>query len=166
MPNIYQSDRIASRDTPLNATGACDAVPVVAVAKTPAALVANDVFEMFVLPAGMVVHELKIAVDGLDTANGVALACGIMPGDPYDQTFANRTNANAIGQQFITGATIGRASAAGIQNINVPTWMDAQTPLDQDRSVGIQVTSAPTTNTAVGAKLRISAILRTVSNGY
>ena len=163
MAEILKSNVLRDSYPEPAASGGNDAYPVHAVLEITKALVANDVCEMFVVPPGYVVHDLMIGCDDLDTDGSAAivLAVGKMKGTPGDVTFINRTTANAIGTEFISGSNIGQAG--GTARMNLMAGMEIK-PQDEPYSVGVQVTTPPATGATSGT-IVVNALLRPAFRG-
>lgn len=165
MSKVFQSNVIRDRHADLTSSGN-EIAPVVAIATTTEALALNHVFEMVVLPPGYGVADLKVGYpDDLDTngAPALLLRCGFLKGKPGDTVFANRTTANAIGEEFWAASQKGRAP----DDIE---WMQKASgllvPVSQERrSIGLQVQAAPATSAAAGARVVMVAYLRPLFAG-
>lgn len=86
-----------------------------------------------------------------------------MIGEPRDSVFANRTTANLIGTQFLSGSNVGQAG--GIARMSKIDGLVLAPSADR-RSVGVQVTTAPGTSVAPGARIVVQALLRPNFAGY
>lgn len=107
--------------------------------------VVNDTIAMFVLPANSRLLDMILDVDALDTTNSVVIAAGT----------------SATPTLFISGATIGRSGAGGIQHANLNGTVNYTSTSDQQ--IVIKFTTAPTglNSTAV---LRLAAIYSMSAN--
>lgn len=107
--------------------------------------VVNDTIDMFVLPANARLIDVILDVDALDTTNSVVIAAGT----------------SATPTLFISGATIGRSNAGGIQHANLNGTVNYTSTTDQH--LVIKFTTAPTglNSTAV---LRLAAIYTMSAN--
>lgn len=158
MSVILQSNLIMAGLAPLTPSGAKDLVCEVAEYNLAAALAANNVMEMMVLPPHMEVAAVALAVTDLDTGGSpaIVLRAGFMLGTPGDKTFANRTSSNAIGSELITASTVGQAG--GIQVGNVVAMYNAHWS-EVARSIGVQVATAPATGATTG-KVVLQVMMR------
>lgn len=102
------------------------------------AFVINDVVQMVKVQAGTVVTGVFLSVDPLDTSTGIVTAVG----DGNDD------------DRFITGSTIGRSSASGVQNMNAHTGhLYAYT---SDDTIDFKVTTAASGTASTTGKVRLS----------
>lgn len=113
-----------------------------------AALVVNDTIDMCKLPAGMVVDDLIVSTDDLDTGGSPAVVLDI---GLYDDVGATSSQT-----AFITGTTIGQAG--GVARLTNAAGRKIA-PVDYDRYIRVKVTTAPATGAASG-KIKVSAITR------
>ena len=104
------------------------------------AFIINDVVQMIKVQAGTVIADVLLSVDALDT--GTALVTAVGDGSDDDR--------------FITGATIGRSSAAGVQRLNNHAGHLYQYTVDD--TIDFKVTTAPTSGSVTG-KVRLSVRL-------
>lgn len=88
--------------------------------------VVNDTIDMFVLPANARLIDVILDVDAMDTTDSVVLAAGT----------------SATPTLFISGATIGRSSAGGIQHANKAGTVNYTSTTDQH--IVVKFTTAPT----------------------
>lgn len=102
------------------------------------AFVINDVVQMVKVTSGTTILSVLLSVDALDSSTGIVTAVG----DGSDD------------DRFITGATIGRSGATGIQAINAHTGhLYAYTT---DDTIDFKVTTAATGTASVTGKIRLS----------
>ncbi|MBL0320563.1 MAG: hypothetical protein IPP74_14905 [Alphaproteobacteria bacterium] len=102
------------------------------------AFIINDVVQMVKVSAGTVVVAMILSVDALES-NGVIVTA---VGDGSDD------------DRFITGSTIGRSSASGVQALNAHTGhLYAYT---SDDTIDFKVTTAGTAGQATTGKIRLS----------
>jgi hypothetical protein len=116
----------------------------------------GDTYEMVILPANCVVVDMILDTDDLSTAADITLDVGIMAGEPYDATLANRTCA----KEFFDASTV--AQAGGVVR---PTLKGAfrVAPTKADRSIGVEVAAAATaTNTGT---IGLTVLYRAAVNG-
>jgi hypothetical protein len=97
-----------------------------------AALVVNDVIQMFKLPAGATVHDVILAADDLDTNGTPTIAL-----DVGDATTANR---------FISASTVARAG--GVGRTDQAGGVGYQ--YSADTMVQVKVSTAPATGATSG----------------
>lgn len=103
-----------------------------------AAFIINDVVQMVKVGAGQVVVGVLLSVDPLDSSTGIVTAVG--DGDDDDR--------------FITGSTIGRSAAAGVQSLNNHAGhLHAYTAAD---TIDFKVTTAATGTASTTGKIRLS----------
>jgi hypothetical protein len=97
-----------------------------------AAFVVNDTVAFLVLPANARLWDIALDVDPLDTTTGIVIAAGT----------------SASPSLFISGATIGRSSASGVQRANVGGTVNYTSTTDQ--TLVMKVTTAPTSGLTTG----------------
>lgn len=107
--------------------------------------VVNDTIAMFNLPANSRLIDLILDVDALDTTDSVVLAAGT----------------SATPTLFISGATIGRSGAGGIQHANKAGTVNYTSTTDQQ--IVIKFTTAPTGLNSTNS-LRLAAIYTMSAN--
>lgn len=105
------------------------------------AFVINDVVQMVKVAAGTTVIDVILSVDALESNAAIVSAVG-------DGSTADR---------FITGATIGRSSAGGVQRLNnnaghLYTYTAADT-------IDFKVTTAGTAGQATTGKVRLAVLV-------
>jgi len=113
-----------------------------------AALVVNDTIDMCKLPAGMVIDDLIISTDDLDTGGTPAIVLDVGLYDDVGSTSSQTA--------FITGSTIGQASGVARLANSAGRKLAA---VDYDRYIRVKVTTAPATG-ATSGKIKVSAITR------
>jgi len=101
------------------------------------AFIINDVVQMLKVQSGTTITGVFLSVDFLDTGTAVVSAVG-------DGSVADR---------FITGSTIGRSSASGVQNLNNHAGHLYQYTADD--TIDFKITTAATTGSTSG-KVRLS----------
>lgn len=158
MAAVLQSRQVKNNNAPLTADGA-EPVILTGTLTLTAALVVNDLLEMVILPAGYVPVDVVVATEDLDSngAPAVVLKAGVMAGTPRDTTLGNRTT----GAEIFTGKTIGQTG--GVQRADVADIF-LLAPSTSDRSLGIQVTTAPATSSTT-AKIRMIVTARPQLHG-
>jgi hypothetical protein len=116
----------------------------------------GDTYEMVILPANCVVVDMILDADDLSTAADITMDVGIMAGNPYDTTLANRT----CGKEFIDASTIGQAGG-----VFRPTLKGCfrVAPSKADRSIGIEM-AAVATATSTGT-IGLTVLYRPAVNG-
>lgn len=107
--------------------------------------VVNDTIDMFVLPANSRLIDVILDVDALDTTNSVVLAAGT----------------SATPTLFISGATIGRTSAGGIQHATQAGTTNYTSTTDQH--IVVKFTTAPTGPNSTNS-LRLAVIYSMSAN--
>ena len=108
---------------------------------TPGSAALNDIYQLVLVPNGFMVTDIAIDIAGTGLDTGTALVW----------SFGDATTP----ARFITGATVGRSSAGGIQFPNVGGTYGYQYPLGQGGQFGggnagatilqIKITTAATT---------------------
>lgn len=102
------------------------------------AFVINDVVQMVKVQNGTIVMGMLLSVDALDSSTGIVTAVG----DGSDD------------DRFITGATIGRSAASGVQALNAHDGhLYAYTAED---TIDFKVTTAATGTASTTGKIRLS----------
>jgi hypothetical protein len=138
---LFQSKQLAAFQPGLVPDGANDLVAVrneVAISKVAEV---GDLYEMVILPAQCSVVDVIIDSDDISTAADVTMDVGIMAGEVYDTTLANRTT----GTEFFAASTIGQAG--GVARMTAKGGLRVA-PTKADRSIGIKMAAAATaTNT-------------------
>lgn len=146
---LIQSDwATRTRNT---ATAGCAGVEVAQMfeVKLPAAaLVANDIIELGILPAYNTITDAILVCDDLDTGGSAALAfdVGIMSGEVGD-----KDSVRTCGAEVFAASNVGQAG--GVARATLASAFTIATA-DKDRSVGVKITTAAATQ-AAGAKLRL-----------
>lgn len=102
------------------------------------AFVINDVVQMVKVCSGVRVVGLRLSVDALDSSTGIVTAVG--DGDDDDR--------------FITGATIGRSGASGLQAMNAHTGLGYAYTTDD--TIDFKVTTAATGTASTNGKIRLA----------
>lgn len=102
------------------------------------AFIINDVVQMIKIAAGQTVCGVFLSVDALDSSTGIVTAVG-------DGTTADR---------FITGATIGRSAATGVQSMN--NHAGHLYRYTADDTIDFKVTTAATGTASVAGLIRLS----------
>lgn len=113
-----------------------------------AALVANDIIELGILPAYNTITDAILVADDLDTGGSPALAfdVGIMSGEVGD-----KDSVRTCGAEVFAASNVGQAGGVARTTL-ASAFTIAST--DKDRSVGVKITTAAATQ-AAGAKLRL-----------
>lgn len=158
MSKVFLSNQI--KQAPIAAGQGNADFTVVARAVTTENLAANHVFEMAVIPPYHTVVDAKLITGDLDTGAAITLSVGAMIGTVGDQVFANRTTANAIGEQFIAASNVGQAG--GVARANVAAGF-LLAPSAYAQSVGVQVKTAPAGSAPAGAQIVLHLTLRHAS---
>lgn len=105
------------------------------------AFVINDIVQMVKVQNGTMILGVLLSVDALDSSTGIVTAVG-------DGTTADR---------FITGATIGRSAAAGVQALN--NHAGHLYRYTADDTIDFKVTTAATGTASTSGKIRLSVRL-------
>lgn len=121
MPVIFQSIVAQGRDFPRVSGCAGDVVTHRATVTLPTAGAAGDLLEIAILPA----RHVLVSIREVDAGTIQVAKVGIMAGDVGDTNVANR----AVGTALVAS---GREADAAF----------AVTPVEYDRSIGAQLTSA------------------------
>lgn len=124
----------------------------------PAGLVATDVIEMGILPAGYVPLSTVVLADDCDS-NGTplfALNAGLISGAPRALD-----NTRTCGTEIFAASTVGQAGGTAL-GTNAAFGFLA--PSDTHRSFGLGVSASAATLT-VGARLRMTVLARPALNG-
>lgn len=125
------------------------------IALPAAALVANDIIELGVLPAYNSISDAILVCDDLDTGGSPALAfdVGIMSGEVGD-----KDSVRTCGAEIFAASNVGQAGGVARTTLASAFTIAAT---DKDRSIGVKITTAAATQ-AVGAKLRLMLKYRAV----
>lgn len=102
------------------------------------AFVINDVVEMIKVQTGMVIMDVLLSVDALESNAAIVVAVG-------DDGVADR---------FITASTIGRSSAAGVARLN--NHVGHLYAYTANNTIDFKVTTAGTAGQATTGKIRLS----------
>jgi hypothetical protein len=149
---IKRSDyALGTKDTPYPEIAGAATVHRFAMA-VAANIVAGDILELAIIPAGTRPIDLVIDVDSLDAGAGLVFDVGIMSGEVGDPDAAR-----TCGAEFFAASTLGQdggvarpslASAYRVSKANVA------------RSIGIKVTTAAATAQAgsIGITLTVAAV--------
>jgi hypothetical protein len=113
-----------------------------------AAFVINDTVDMCKLPAGMVVDDLILSTDDLDSGGSPAIVVDV---GLYDNVGSTSSQA-----AFISGSNV--AQAGGVARLAVAAGRKIA-PVDYDRYIRVKVTTAPATG-ATSGKIKVTAITR------
>lgn len=105
------------------------------------AFVINDVVQMVKVQAGSIIVAMILSCDALDSSTGIVTAVG----DGVDD------------DRFITGATIGRSSASGLQGMNAHSGHLYQYTADD--TIDFKVTTAASGTPVTSGKVRLSVRL-------
>lgn len=140
------------------ATAGCAGVEVAQlfeIALPAAALVANDIIELGVLPAYNSISDAILVCDDLDTGGAPAMAfdVGIMSGEVGD-----KDSVRTCGAEIFAASNVGQAGGVARTTLASAFTIGAT---DKDRSIGVKITTAAATQ-AVGAKLRLLLKYRAV----
>lgn len=125
------------------------------IALPAAALVANDIIELGILPAYNSISDAILVCDDLDTGGSPALAfdVGIMSGEVGD-----KDSVRTCGAEIFAASNVGQAGGVARTTLASAFTIAAT---DKDRSIGVKITTAAATQ-AVGAKLRLMLKYRAV----
>lgn len=142
--STFHQTAVATRRTPARIDAGPCLVSMRALFPVRAALAANDIIEMLVLPADCVLVDAALDASDLDGHATPTLAydVGLMSG-PVGQIDLNR----AVGAELFSGATTGQS--AGMARASLRTAV-AQMASDKNRSIGIKVSDAAATAVVSG----------------
>jgi hypothetical protein len=104
---LFQSKQVAAKNPVPTSLDGVAAVAITAEFVVPAGLAANDIIEMFALPAGHVPIDLIVNLPDMDT-NGtptITLDAGLITGRAGDPVLGSRT----CGNEFFAASTTGQA---------------------------------------------------------
>jgi hypothetical protein len=157
MPTLRQSTQIANNQPPISADG-YEPIVLVGDYTVEAALAANDVVEMVIIPAGYVPVNSHLACEDTDS-NGtptITLDEGLISG-----TAGAKDNSRTCGNEAFAASTV--AQAGGVA---APTKKDffLIAPTTADRGYGVKVAAGAATLT-VGAKWRLNVTCRPALEG-
>lgn len=115
---------------------------------TVAQLVAGNVFDIGVLPAGHTVTGAVLLSDDIDTAAAVTLDVGIMSGTPGDAVSVRTCGAELFAADVgaRTGVATPMTLASGYKI----------KPTGEDRSIGVKIVAAPGTPAAGRIRLQVT----------
>jgi len=153
---LFQSKQIAAFQPGIVPEGANAVVAVRNTVVITKVAEVGDTYEMVILPANCVVVDMILDADDLSAAADILIDVGIMAGEVYDATLANRT----CGLEFIASSTVGQAGGAVR-----PTLAGAfrVAPTKADRSIGLEMAAVSTT-TATGT-IGLTVLYRAAING-
>ena len=152
---LRQSVQIAQNLPSISANG-FEPIAIVGDYVTVAGVVANDVIELGILPAGYVPIGIKLAMDDVDTGATLTLDCGIITGTPRD-TVTVRT----CGNEAFAASTIGQTGGLAI---DTKADLSLLAPATVDRSFGLKVGTGAA-GLVVGARIRATLTARPALNG-
>lgn len=120
-------------------------------------LVANNVIDLGILPAGHTIHGAVLAPDDLDTGATLTLDVGIMSG-----VIGDAVNARTVGTELYAAST---AAQTGVP-VTASTTKSAHTipAAAFDRSIGVKIVGAPTGATA--GRLRLVVSMYATDSGF
>lgn len=152
MPTLRQATQVANKQPVISADG-YEPITLVGDYTVEAALVANDVVEMVILPAGYVPVDSVLAVDDTDS-NGT-------PTMTLDQGLITGVAGAADNTRTCGNEAFAASTAPQTGGVARPTKKDfAQiAPTSADRGMGVKVAAGAATLT-VGAKWRLTVIAR------
>lgn len=147
MPQVTALSRFANNNLP-TIYGDCAGDKIVNeffIDLTAAQLVANNIFDVGILPAFHTVVDAVLITDDLDS-NGtplVSLDVGLLTGTPGDNVSSTRV----CGAEFFSADTTARTG--GVSRMSLASGFRVQ-PTGTDRSIGLKVNAAPATAAAAG----------------
>ena len=120
-------------------------------------LVANNVIDIGILPAGHTINGAILICDDLDTGTAITLDAGLMSG-----TIGDAISARTVGQELFVASTAAQTGAA----VSASTTKTAHTipAAAFDRSIGVKIVAAPTG--AVAGRLRLSVSMYATDSGF
>lgn len=154
---LRQSVQIVQKLPSISADGYASIV-IVGDFTTVAGVVATDIIEMGVLPAGYVPVDVALAVEDMDSnaTPTITLDVGLVSG-----VAGAADNARTSSNEAIAASTIGQTG--GLARMAKQDFAFLA-PSTADRGVGVKVVGAIAT-LVVGAKLRLTIIARPALNG-
>jgi hypothetical protein len=119
-------------------------------------LLAGNVIDLGILPAGHTINGAKLIADDLDTGTTLTLDVGLMSGTP-----GTADNTRTVGQELFIASTA--AQTGGV--VDAAVTKTALTIMAQpyDRSIGVKVVAAPTGATA--GRLRLLVTMYATNSG-
>jgi hypothetical protein len=119
-------------------------------------LVANNVIDLGVLPAGHTIHGAQLIADDLDTGTAITLDVGLMSG-----TVGTNDAARTVGQELFVASTAAQTGA--VASTSTTKTALTITPVGNDRSIGVKIVAAPTGATA--GRLRLTVSMHPANSG-
>lgn len=152
MPTLRQSTEVTRKDPVISANG-YEPIAIVGNYTVGAALAADHVVEMVILPAGYVPVDFVYATEDLDSDGtpAITLDAGLISG-----TAGSADNARTCGNEAFAASTVGQAG--GIARPTKAAFA-LIAPTDADRGFGVKVGTAADVLVA-GAKMRLTLIAR------
>lgn len=117
---------------------------------TAAQLVANDVIDLGILPAGHTITHAVLIPDDLDTGAGITLDVGLMTG-----TVGDGTSVRTVGTELFAATTAAQTGAATTATAKSAYTISAAAT---DRSIGVKIVAAPVGGVAGRLRLQVSAV--------
>lgn len=102
---LFQSKQVAANRAVPTSRDGVGAIAITAEFVVPAGLAANDIIEMFALPAGHVPIDLIVNLPDMDSGTGITLDAGLISGRFGDPVLGSR----ACGNEFFAASTAGQA---------------------------------------------------------
>lgn len=120
-------------------------------------LVANNVIDIGILPAGHTINSAILIPDDLDTGTTITLDVGLMSG-----TIGDALSARTVGQELFVASTAAQTGtpASAVTTKTAHTIAAAAV----DRSIGVKIVTAPTGATA--GRLRLSVSMYATDSGF
>lgn len=112
-------------------------------------LVANNVIDLGILPAGHTIHGAQLVPDDLDTGTTITLDVGIMSGVTGTPD-ASRT----VGQELFVASTAAQTGSVATTAATKSAFTLMAKPYD--RSIGVKIVAAPTGATAGRLRLTVT----------
>lgn len=113
-------------------------------------LIANNVIDLGILPAGHTITSATLIPDDLDTGTTITLDVGIMSGVTGDAV-----NARTVGTELFAATTAAQAGTLTVANAKSSHTIAAT---GADRSIGVKIVAAPTGATAGRLRLNVTAV--------
>jgi hypothetical protein len=154
---IRQSLQIAQKLPSISSPG-YQIAPLVGDYVTQTGLVATDIIDMVILPAGYVPVSYKLATEDCDS-NGtptITLDVGVMSGTP-----GSLDGARTCGNEALAANIVAQAGGVVVENKAAGLMI---APSDADRSIGVRLATGAAT-LVVGAKMRLLVEIRPALNG-
>lgn len=118
-------------------------------------LVANNVIDLGILPAGHTVVDATLIADDMDTGAAMTIDVGLMSG-----TIGDNTSVRTVGQELFAGSTVAQGGTAARASAKTAFTITAT---GADRSIGAKIAVAPAG--AVAGRLKLVVMLAPANSG-